>query len=377
MNSRFKEMLVVGRNNEDYYEDYISIINSAKIRGLDKSRINIYTEAHHIVPRCLGGDDSKENLVLLSFEEHLVAHLLLCYSNKDNLSLSCAAMAMLNLKNSSRNELIDPHLVEEYIDISVKIKEIYIKNKSIAVVCYSRASFDVIKIYSSISKVSEDGFSSRHVRECVSSGLGKDGYPVKSVNGYRFLKLEDFEKDHQNELQEYYEKLEQGVLPTIVPIEYDPRFHPSFNGEVIALDDFRDVVECFSSVSEAGRVLGISNPSICSAIRRGTKLHGIYLIWRKSIEGEAKPNKRLSNILNRYKTGHLVVRFNLESFTPIKIYGSSKEIEDDGYCYRQVQDVISKRINKYQKSKSGWASFKDYLIQFPEHTSELKEIYYN
>ena len=36
-----------------------------------------YCEEHHIVPRSLGGYDTKENLVLLTAREHFVAHLLL------------------------------------------------------------------------------------------------------------------------------------------------------------------------------------------------------------------------------------------------------------------------------------------------------------
>lgn len=36
-----------------------------------------YTETHHIVPRCLGGTDEADNLVELTAEEHLCAHLLL------------------------------------------------------------------------------------------------------------------------------------------------------------------------------------------------------------------------------------------------------------------------------------------------------------
>lgn len=37
----------------------------------------IYYENHHILPKCLGGTNDKENLVLLTAKEHLVAHWLL------------------------------------------------------------------------------------------------------------------------------------------------------------------------------------------------------------------------------------------------------------------------------------------------------------
>ena len=36
-----------------------------------------YAEKHHIVPRCLGGSNSKNNIVALTGREHFVAHMLL------------------------------------------------------------------------------------------------------------------------------------------------------------------------------------------------------------------------------------------------------------------------------------------------------------
>jgi hypothetical protein len=40
-------------------------------------------ELHHVVPRCLGGTDEHGNLVLLTPEEHYVAHQLLCQKISD------------------------------------------------------------------------------------------------------------------------------------------------------------------------------------------------------------------------------------------------------------------------------------------------------
>ena len=65
-----------------------------------------YVEKHHIVPRCLGGDDSKENIVRLYPEEHYLAHLLLCKLNTGNSKLLYAAMNMTSgsmINNGKRN----------------------------------------------------------------------------------------------------------------------------------------------------------------------------------------------------------------------------------------------------------------------------------
>lgn len=56
----------------DYINIYDRFISSR--RNTDKSG---YTEKHHIKPRSFGGDDSKENIIILSAREHFFAHMLL------------------------------------------------------------------------------------------------------------------------------------------------------------------------------------------------------------------------------------------------------------------------------------------------------------
>jgi predicted RND superfamily exporter protein len=62
---------------------YNSIIENAKSENRIKLRKNnisyIYYENHHILPRCLGGLNNKENLVLLTAKEHYICHKLLTY----------------------------------------------------------------------------------------------------------------------------------------------------------------------------------------------------------------------------------------------------------------------------------------------------------
>lgn len=56
----------------NYKKHYDALIERSKIRILTD-----YTEKHHILPKCMGGDDSKDNIVRLTPEEHYVAHQLL------------------------------------------------------------------------------------------------------------------------------------------------------------------------------------------------------------------------------------------------------------------------------------------------------------
>lgn len=76
----------------DYLKHYSNLVNRAKDRDLKG-----YSEKHHIIPRCMGGDDAKENLVRLTAEEHFVAHQLLVkiYPNVKGLVLAVSAMCMM------------------------------------------------------------------------------------------------------------------------------------------------------------------------------------------------------------------------------------------------------------------------------------------
>jgi hypothetical protein len=60
-----------------YYNWYYGIIQNAKSQQRVKATTQYY-EKHHILPQSLGGDNKKDNLVLLSAREHFICHYLLC-----------------------------------------------------------------------------------------------------------------------------------------------------------------------------------------------------------------------------------------------------------------------------------------------------------
>lgn len=73
----------------DYQKHYERLIARARYR-----RLTTYTERHHVVPKCLGGDNSLENIVRLTPEEHYVAHQLLVKLNPGNDNLVWAVICM-------------------------------------------------------------------------------------------------------------------------------------------------------------------------------------------------------------------------------------------------------------------------------------------
>ena len=73
----------------DYQKIYNNLIDRATLRVSEG-----YVEKHHIVPRCLGGNDDPTNLVALTPEEHFLAHQLLVKLHPTNVHLANAAMIM-------------------------------------------------------------------------------------------------------------------------------------------------------------------------------------------------------------------------------------------------------------------------------------------
>ena len=85
--------------------NYPKIYNRLIERSKGRDMRNVYTEQHHVVPRCMGGSDTKDNLAVLTAEEHFVAHQLLCKIHPENSKLWWAlnAMSMSPGGNGQRN----------------------------------------------------------------------------------------------------------------------------------------------------------------------------------------------------------------------------------------------------------------------------------
>lgn len=74
----------------NYTRIYGQLIDRAKTRTPPEE----YVEHHHIIPRCLGGADDKENIVILTPEEHFVAHVLLVKMYPEHRGLIYAVQRM-------------------------------------------------------------------------------------------------------------------------------------------------------------------------------------------------------------------------------------------------------------------------------------------
>jgi hypothetical protein len=96
--------------------NYQKIYNNLMYREVTRTG---YIEKHHILPRCLGGLDNKENLIELYPEEHYLAHLLLCKIYPGNQKLLYAALNMTSgsmINNGKRNNKAYGWLRRQYAE---------------------------------------------------------------------------------------------------------------------------------------------------------------------------------------------------------------------------------------------------------------------
>jgi len=102
----------------NYDKIYTQLIYRAKNRQLEG-----YSETHHIIPKCMGGEDNSKNLVKLTAKEHFLVHKLLCEIYPDNHKLLWALWMMAIGKKKWKHR--DPYQItsRDYERIRLKVSE--------------------------------------------------------------------------------------------------------------------------------------------------------------------------------------------------------------------------------------------------------------
>lgn len=98
-----------------YFKWYKSIILLAVNRNHKRTRFDGY-ENHHILPKSLGGNNTKENLVALTSKEHFIVHLLLVRMLKENIEKNKMIFALFNMKaqNSTYSRYFNSRFYQTY-----------------------------------------------------------------------------------------------------------------------------------------------------------------------------------------------------------------------------------------------------------------------
>jgi len=104
----------------DYQRIYDQIIERSKLSDRKKIKGGQYFEEHHVLPKCLGGDNSKVNRVLLTAREHFICHKLLVkiYPDVPKLVFSLFCMVIQKTKTQNRDYTVSSreysNLKEDY-----------------------------------------------------------------------------------------------------------------------------------------------------------------------------------------------------------------------------------------------------------------------
>jgi hypothetical protein len=103
-----------------YTNWYYSIISKAQNRIIEG-----YTENHHIIPKSIGGSNSKINLVKLTAREHFICHLLLTkmVEGKNKIKMANAVfMLTVSSKNQNRHKITNRTYEKIKLQFSLSIK---------------------------------------------------------------------------------------------------------------------------------------------------------------------------------------------------------------------------------------------------------------
>ena len=253
-------------NFEQFMILYNEIINSAK----DENRVKLKDwslELHHIVPKCIGGNDDSDNLVLLTSLEHIVAHSLLFLMYPDNYKLTMAVWGMLNLNKEGVDQRKDAIL--DVISAASSLRELVYRSRCKAVVAI-REDNTVAAIFPSTSSVVSVGIRGKNISSAIN---GKR----KFVAGFRWKYLKDFEKEFpdkvelflnsENSMEEFKESVNQ--LSQI--------YERGRTGKIVCFRADETVVKIYDNITLAAIDANLQNGALISrAIKRKCVSKGYF-----------------------------------------------------------------------------------------------------
>lgn len=91
--------------------NYLKIYNELMSDATNNPKSDSYKETHHILPQCMGGTNSRENLIELTARQHYLAHWLL-YKIYKTSSLVHAWHCMSRIGAGQQNRTINSHLFQ-------------------------------------------------------------------------------------------------------------------------------------------------------------------------------------------------------------------------------------------------------------------------
>jgi hypothetical protein len=268
------------------YDDLMrSRISMKENRKVDK-KSGIYFERHHIVPVCMGADESSKlssnNIVLLTAREHFIAHLILAEIHPDNYEIVYALFAISNQRSKDLKRHITSAKTYERIKTEFAKKQSERKKGKPGTPWSDETRKKLVPLMKG-RKVSDE--AKEKLRNC---NLGKKyGEETKK-------KLSKIHKG-RNHSEETKEKLSQSKIGNKNPMF--GKTHDGFNKKEIYQYDFKTgiFIQKWKSIRFAAREIGCNQKSI-SWVLSGKKKSSLGFVWSYEYLGEKiEIDKKWSN----------------------------------------------------------------------------------
>lgn len=357
------KVIKCGRSADDYQRDYDFLISEARNRaGLAGG----YFEIHHIIPRCIGGNNEQDNLVALTAREHIIAHLLLYRIHPDNAGLALAAGLMIsvvkiNTAGGYRVLLNEKLETIRSIDIDTFALLRLETHSSLRkpVVCFIGEK--IYKIYDSCTAAKEDGFAP----DAVSSI--SERYPEKCFyKGYSWAKLESFLAENQELVERFFSNREETTPIPLTKEESDELRANQQKHKVIVCTKDGKIEHIYESIKDVASG-GFTRATVCDKIDTGNEYYerlwytisGYYSSWPGREIDYSKESTEY-NASSIFLEQPAVVAY---SNAVCKVYSRILDAEVDGFSSGGIQQSIK------TGGKSGgyyWMRYLDFVREYPD-----------
>ena len=235
----------------NYLKIHDQIINRAKNRVIEG-----YFENHHIIPRCMGGTNDKDNLVKLTAREHFIIHwlLTLIYSNENGLKF--AFWNMCQRGHSSGNRHIPSSRIYEWARMQLK----GISKPKGFQTGEKNTFYGKSHSQESLNKISNSlknrEFSEEHRKKLSEAAKNRKGNKPCKFKG---MKYEDYMDP--NKVTEIKEKIKNGAK-RLMSEETKQKLRDN-GGKSVTINGI-----IYKSISEAKRETGLSYDKVVSHLNK-------------------------------------------------------------------------------------------------------------
>ena len=360
------DIIKKGKSYDEYLTYYCRLIDYALQRGLKKSELEGYYEKHHILPRCMGGENNKSNYVILTFKEHIIAHALLyrMYSKDANIYTAIRLMVKSNYRFSERVDNIESILSDEnLISLYEELKRDSVNFIKLSIVCCDEND-NLLKIYDGIIDTTDDGFAPNTISAQLSQN--KDRSKNYLCKGYYWNTLEGYK---ENFPKKYNEFLNNPIKAEITPKDKDLRV-VCFNR------NDNSIIKIYNKAKDA-EIDGFKSDSISNVVIGRNKSYAGYG-WCKikdyplkdKIEEYYSNSDKSRSIEILYPNRVVCCNENLHI---IKIYNKQGDVIEDGFSDDGVSSCVCGRTKGSKHRGYYWYKYEEFRKLNPKEV----ENYYN